>query len=40
MESVYCGLKCNECPVYQASVSRNTAEQQKFYWNTRGFVIG
>ncbi len=27
MESAYCGLKCNECPVYQASVSRNTAEQ-------------
>lgn len=27
MELAYCGLKCDECPVYTASVSKNTAEQ-------------
>ena len=27
MELAYCGLNCDECPVYLASVSGNTAEQ-------------
>ena len=29
MELAYCGLKCDECPVYTASVSKNTAEQSR-----------
>lgn len=27
MDLAYCGLNCNECPIYLASVSQNTAEQ-------------
>ena len=27
MDLAYCGLNCNECPIYLASVSKNTAEQ-------------
>ena len=27
MELAYCGLNCNECPIYLASISQNTAEQ-------------
>lgn len=27
MDLAYCGLDCKECPVYLASVSKNTAEQ-------------
>ena len=29
MELAYCGLKCDECPVYTASVSKNTEEQSR-----------
>lgn len=29
MELAYCGLKCGECPVYLASVSKNKAQQIK-----------
>ena len=27
MELAYCGLNCNECPVYLASISKNTEKQ-------------
>ena len=27
MDLAYCGLKCNECPVYLASVEKNTVRQ-------------
>jgi len=27
MNLAYCGLNCNECPIYLASVSKNTDEQ-------------
>lgn len=27
METAYCGLQCQECPVYLASLSGNTTEQ-------------
>ena len=27
MDLAYCGLDCNKCPVYLASISKNVAEQ-------------
>lgn len=27
MDLAYCGLNCNECPIYLASVNNNTDEQ-------------
>lgn len=27
MELAYCGLNCNECPIYLASVEKDTAKQ-------------
>lgn len=29
MELAYCGLNCNECPIYLVSISQNTAKQIK-----------
>lgn len=29
MDFSYCGLDCNECPVYLATISKNTDEQIK-----------
>ena len=29
MDLAYCGLNCIECPIYLASINKNTAEQIK-----------
>ena len=41
MDLAYCGLNCNECPVYLVSISKNTAEQirlaNEYSTNNGGF---